>query len=178
MLLTTSVAQRLWSLVLSSRLIITEHTLLWSCSLLCPCHSQQTHWSMQRKSYLNSTFLWSYTSLTFLTPLKKCSLLLLNYLFYYIHLYIGYSQIYISDSHLSREPQTCTWLLCHGSTWMSDRHIKLTMIRTPGWLSGWTSAFSSGHDPTSGDQILHQAPHREPVSPSAYVSASLSKNTK
>ena len=34
--------------------------------------------------------------------------------------------------------------------------------------------FGSGRDPGSGDRALHWAPCREPASPSAYVSASLS----
>ena len=52
---------------------------------------------------------------------------------------------------------------------------KLGMLGAPGWLSSWASAFGSGHDPGvlgSWDGILHQAPCREPASPSAYVSAS------
>ena len=39
---------------------------------------------------------------------------------------------------------------------------------TPGWLSGWVSAFASGHDL----RVLG-SPLREPASPFAYVSASL-----
>ena len=38
---------------------------------------------------------------------------------------------------------------------------------TPGWLSGWASAFGSGHDPRFRDQIPHWAPCKEPASPSA-----------
>ena len=52
---------------------------------------------------------------------------------------------------------------------------KILASRMPGWLSGWASAFGSGHDPLgSWDGVLHQAPCREPASPPAYVSASLS----
>ena len=47
-------------------------------------------------------------------------------------------------------------------------------LGAPGWLSGWASAFGSGHDPGIQAWVLHQAPCREPASPSAYVSASLS----
>ena len=42
----------------------------------------------------------------------------------------------------------------------------------PKWLSGWAPAFGSGRDPRIQDQVLHQAPCREPASP-ACVSASL-----
>ena len=52
-----------------------------------------------------------------------------------------------------------------GEWWAS---IKNLIIGAPGWLSGKASAFGSGHDP-----VLHLVPHREPTSPSAYVSASL-----
>ena len=44
----------------------------------------------------------------------------------------------------------------------------------PGWRSGWAPAFSSGHDPEIRDRIPHQAPCKEPPSPSACVFASLS----
>ena len=44
----------------------------------------------------------------------------------------------------------------------------------PGWLSSWASAFSSGRDPGSWDQVPHQAPYGEPASPFAYISASIS----
>lgn len=37
-----------------------------------------------------------------------------------------------------------------------------------GWLSGWASTFSSGHDPG-----VLEPPSREPASPSTYVSNSL-----
>ena len=43
---------------------------------------------------------------------------------------------------------------------------------TPGWLSGWASAFGSGCDPGVPDPVLHQAPSKDPASP--YVSASFS----
>ena len=51
------------------------------------------------------------------------------------------------------------------------------------WVARWLSIclqlrvmipFSSGCDPGSWDRIPHQDPLREPASPSAYVSASLS----
>ena len=42
------------------------------------------------------------------------------------------------------------------------------------WVAQWLStAFSSGRGQGSWDRVLHQAPYREPASPSAYVSASL-----
>ena len=44
---------------------------------------------------------------------------------------------------------------------------------TRGWLSGWVSAFGSGHDPGSWDWVLNPTPQREPASPSSYVSVSL-----
>ena len=34
----------------------------------------------------------------------------------------------------------------------------MVKIGEPGWLSGWASAFGSGHDPGSWDQVLHRAP--------------------
>ena len=34
----------------------------------------------------------------------------------------------------------------------------------PGWLSGWVSAFGSGHDPGIWDQVSHWASYREPSS--------------
>ena len=47
-------------------------------------------------------------------------------------------------------------------------------LGTPGWLSGWASAFGSGHDP----RVLGSSPTlgscMEPACPSACVSASLS----
>ena len=43
----------------------------------------------------------------------------------------------------------------------------------PGWLSSLASAFGSGHDPGIWDRVPHRAPCGKPVSPSAYVSASL-----
>ena len=44
----------------------------------------------------------------------------------------------------------------------------------PGWLSGWALAFGSGHHPRIRGRVPHQAPCREPATPSAYVSASFS----
>ena len=44
---------------------------------------------------------------------------------------------------------------------------------TPGWLSGGHLPSAQGVILGSWDQVPHQAPHREPASPSACVSASL-----
>ena len=47
------------------------------------------------------------------------------------------------------------------------------------WVAQWFSAaFSPGPDPGDWDQVPHQAPCMEPVSPSAYVSLSLSVTNK
>ena len=40
------------------------------------------------------------------------------------------------------------------------------------WVALWLAS-ASGRDPGSGNQVPHQAPCREPASPSAYVSVSL-----
>ena len=53
------------------------------------------------------------------------------------------------------------------------RKIILTHPGTPGWLSGWASAFGSGRDPWSWYWVLHWAPCRKSASPSPCVSASL-----
>ena len=51
-------------------------------------------------------------------------------------------------------------------------YFKMTM--RDAWVAQPLSAFSSERDPGSGDRVPHWAPCREPASPSAYVSASLS----
>ena len=62
------------------------------------------------------------------------------------------------------------WLDTH------KNHIQKThTIGTPGWLSGWASAFGSGHDLRIWDRVPHWAPRGDPASPSACVSASLSR---
>ena len=45
---------------------------------------------------------------------------------------------------------------------------------TPGWLSGWASAFGSERDPGAQDRVPRRAPCMEPASPYACVSDSLS----
>ena len=40
-----------------------------------------------------------------------------------------------------------------------DLHLKVS-LGTPGWLSSWAAAFSSGHDPGIQDQALHRVPAR------------------
>ena len=40
--------------------------------------------------------------------------------------------------------------------------LKQNKTGTPGWLSGWVPAFSSGRDPGIRDRIPHQAPRRDP----------------
>ena len=53
-------------------------------------------------------------------------------------------------------------------------HRNIKSLGAPEWLSGWASAFGSGHDSGSADRVPHLAPCKEPASPSLYVSASLS----
>ena len=60
------------------------------------------------------------------------------------------------------------------ATSISSVLIQIKRQGVPGWLSGWASVFNSGCDPGSQDRVLHQAPRREPTSPSAYVSTCLS----
>ena len=40
---------------------------------------------------------------------------------------------------------------------MSAPSSVINSIGAPGWLSGWASAFGSGHDPGSWDRVPHQA---------------------
>ena len=47
------------------------------------------------------------------------------------------------------------------------------ILGMPEWLSGQAPAFGSRCDPGIQDRVPHQAPCEEPISPSAYVSASL-----
>ena len=52
-------------------------------------------------------------------------------------------------------------------------YVRRESAGAPTWLSGGASVFASGRDPRSWERVLHRPPHREPASPSAYVSASL-----
>ena len=66
----------------------------------------------------------------------------------------------------------CNWALGLRKRGRQIMCIDLTS-GMPGWLSGWASAFGSGHDPGIWDRVPHWAPHMEPASPSACVSAFL-----
>ena len=67
-------------------------------------------------------------------------------------------------------------LVCLGWGECKSRHVikphfKNAKMGTPGWLSVEHLPSAQGLIPGSWDRVLHQAPHREPASPSAYVSA-------
>ena len=70
-------------------------------------------------------------------------------------------------------PQHILWLFLEKSCWLFL--IRKTDMGTPEWLSGWASAFCSGHDPgVLGSSPISCSPCGWGASPSACVSAPLS----
>ena len=92
-----------------------------------------------------------------------------------LSLFIDNLIVHISDPKKSKNKSKLKTLALISEFSKVTRHeIKIKLVGAPGWLSGWASAFRSGHDPKVLGLSPNQTPCREPASPSACVSASLS----
>ena len=81
--------------------------------------------------------------------------------------------MYLKFNFFSLLEILCSLVSPHLSRTHQSLLQKILFLETPGWLSGWATAFGPGCDPAVLGLSPTSGPCTEPASPSACVSASL-----